>query len=228
MNRTEDLSCIRHHALLVMPDAEERWMLEDGLIRCGAIWGISAVHNAETAADICGRFDVLVLDPAVLGKDSVPLIQTVRNLPGLHTILLLTDAAQDGETLRLCWEAGADRMIRRPYSIREIIRHVRELLNISDDPQLEIICGRLLEQHGFSRKLSGTGYVQRAAVMLYDSGLMPMKTLYRLVAAAEHTSAENVEFAIRSALRAANAACGTNKEFLYGLTEEMKQYENNG
>ena len=220
--RSERRSC----ALIVETDPDECWLLENGLIRCGAVYGTGTADDESSALDACRRcgYDLILINPAVLGDRSPVLIRSLRALEGERRILLLASLPADRDTVRLCCAAGADRVIRRPYSVRELIRLVQALLGQPGTEETERRCGMLLRERGFSCKLDGTRYLRRAAALLYTDGLLPMKALYRQIAAEAHTAPENVEYAIRSAIRAAGQHGMTNKAFLYALAEELKRY----
>ena len=214
----------RHCALIVETDPDECWLLENGLIRCGVVWGTGTAGDEASALEACRRcgYDLILMNPAVLGDRSPALIRGLRQLAGERRIVLLASLPAERDAVRLCCAAGADRVICRPYSLRELIRQVRDLLGAPDPERLERRCRALLR--GFPCKLDGTRYLRRAAALLYTDGMQPMKALYRQIAAEAHTAPENVEYAIRSAIRAAGPAGMTNKAFLYALAEELKRY----
>ena len=216
----------RHCALIVETDPDECWLLENGLIRCGAVYGTGTAGDEASALDMCRRcgYDLILINPAVPGDRGPALIRGLRQLEGERRIVLLASLPAQRDTVRLCCAAGADRVIQRPYSIRNLIRLVQELLGAPDLEALERLCRARLRERGFSCKLDGTRYLRRAAALLYADGLLPMKALYRQIAAEAHTAPENVEYAIRSAIQAAGQHGMTNKAFLYALTEELKRY----
>jgi two-component system alkaline phosphatase synthesis response regulator PhoP len=99
-------------------------VLEDDLRREG--------YHAETAADgdtgarraISERFDLILLDVMLPGKDGFEVCREVRR-GGVETpIILLTARTQEAEKV-LGLELGADDYVTKPYSARELRARVK-------------------------------------------------------------------------------------------------------
>ena len=135
----------RKCALLAEMEPSEYRMLENGLIRCGAIFGTVYARNAEEAEALCRQEPY---DPVILGcsEEAVALIRRLRRLPGRRTILVLASPETDWLELNRCLAVGADEAFGWPYSVRALTHFVYMILSVPEAPKPEDRCRRLLEE----------------------------------------------------------------------------------
>ncbi len=111
--------------------------LEDDLTLEG--YQVVVVGDGETALRRLDeqRFDLIVLDVMLPGKDGFDVCRTVRR-NGLKTpIIMLTARAHEAEKV-LGLEMGADDYITKPFSPMELRARIKAVLRRSDTDALEV------------------------------------------------------------------------------------------
>src|SRR5687767_1482644 len=101
--------------------------LEDDLTLEG--YQVTVVHDGLGGLQHAreGKFDAIVLDVMLPGKDGFEICRELRR-SGIRTpILLLTARAQEAEKV-LGLEAGADDYVTKPFGIRELRARIAALL----------------------------------------------------------------------------------------------------
>ncbi|MEA4824604.1 MAG: sporulation initiation factor Spo0A C-terminal domain-containing protein [Clostridiaceae bacterium] len=228
-----------YQALIVENDPEICHILETGLTRCMAILGTHVVCDMESALESYKRrfYRLVLIEPEILGEDSIALIRNLRLLHGEIFIMILTSLPRDASLLLHCRIEGADCIVCKPFSLSYLLDLIQNRLRIQSDLGVNRRCREMLSEWGFQHRLLGTKFIQRAALLLYSNTTLPMKVVYAEVAKQERTSSENVESVIRTAIQDAfikgklkeiyvSQKRPSNKEFLYMLTEKMVRYEN--
>lgn len=73
-----------------------------------------------------GRFDLMILDVMLPGKDGIQIAQKLRALDVHTPILMLTARAEEIDKV-LGLESGADDYLTKPFSVREFIARVKAI-----------------------------------------------------------------------------------------------------
>lgn len=88
--------------------------------------GDSGLARAETE-----KFDLLILDLMLPGKDGIEICQQLRKQSNYTPILMLTAKSSELDRV-LGLEIGADDYLTKPFSIRELIARVKAILRRVD------------------------------------------------------------------------------------------------
>lgn len=123
--------------LIVEDEPSIALALEDDLRREGyetdtASDGNTAVHKA-----ISGRFDLILLDVMLPGRDGFDVCRDVRRVPIDTPIILLTAKTQEAEKV-LGLELGADDYVTKPYSARELRARIKAHLRRTSAPMPDV------------------------------------------------------------------------------------------
>ncbi|OYW15241.1 MAG: DNA-binding response regulator [Sphingomonadales bacterium 12-62-5] len=110
--------------------------LEDDLTLEG--YHVEVASDGPAASKLArqGKFDLILLDIMLPGKDGFEVCREVRRA-GLRTpILMLTARAQEAEKV-MAFELGADDYVTKPFGVREIRARIVALLRRSQAPSVE-------------------------------------------------------------------------------------------
>ena len=110
--------------------------LEDDLTMEG--YQVEVAGDGPTASKMAreGKFDLILLDIMLPGKDGFEVCREVRRA-GLRTpILMLTARAQEAEKV-MAFELGADDYVTKPFGVRELRARIVALLRRSQAPKAE-------------------------------------------------------------------------------------------
>jgi DNA-binding response OmpR family regulator len=118
---------------------------------------VTLVGDGEQAVTVYGNEgpDLTILDLSLPKRDGESVLSGMRQIrPGLP-VLILT-ARQDLHTRIRCLECGADDLMLKPFSFRELMARCRALLRRNLDASLQIRMGDL-EIDRVARTVSRTG-----------------------------------------------------------------------
>jgi len=96
--------------------------------------GVSACSRAKV-----GRFDLILLDVMLPGRDGFEVCRDVRRAGLRMPIILLTARAQESDKV-LGLETGADDYVTKPFSARELRARVRAALRRAAGESAEVEC----------------------------------------------------------------------------------------
>ena len=94
-----------------------------------ARYEVVTARNGADAVDAvhAGRFDLVITDFRMPGMNGAETIEAMRAIdPGMRAIVASAFAAED--ELNLCLRLGATGWIRKPFTLRELLRLVRSVL----------------------------------------------------------------------------------------------------
>ncbi|MGE4488044.1 MAG: response regulator transcription factor [Kiritimatiellales bacterium] len=104
---------------------------------------VSSAHNLRGAERlICKGFGVALLDIMLPDGDGYRLIQMLRANGSDPRIIMLT-ALSDGESKRVCYEAGADDYITKPFDMTELLYKISAVKRRVDEPSFCLQIGDL-------------------------------------------------------------------------------------
>ena len=168
---------------------------------------IQSAKNGEDAFLLAQSFlpDILLLDLMLPEIDGLTLLQRFAD-QNIHPAILVTTLIYSEYVINALANLGVSYMIPKPCQASAVAERVRELGSLPPLPSslpresLDEILLRL----GFSRKLSGTRYLQQAIrLFAKDPQQMLTKELYTGVGQLFHASSSQVERAIRNAIASA-------------------------
>jgi DNA-binding response OmpR family regulator len=110
--------------LIAEDEARIASFLEKGLKANG--FGTSVATDGDEALRLArsGKFDLLILDLGLPGKDGLSVLQELRRAGGVLPVLVLT--ARDSVSDKVAGlEGGADDYITKPFSFDELLARVR-------------------------------------------------------------------------------------------------------
>ena len=161
-----------------------------------ADWVRNGIHALE--ALMCQRYDFILLDLGLPGKDGLEVLRSVRTKDQLTPLLILT--ARDGLEDRLRGlDGGADDYILKPFEMKELLARMRAIL----------------------RRKSGT------ASVLLRNGIVTVDPVTReaTVHGSSAVQLSNREFALLQALLVRPGAILSRSEIedrIYGWGEEVE------
>lgn len=146
--------------------------------------------------------DVFLLDVMLPGTDGITLLRQCAEA-SIRPAILVTTRLYSEFIVNTLARLGVSYILPKPCQIAAVTTSVRELSNLpppSPAPAQPTVHDILL-QLGFSRKLSGTRYLQQAIRMFAkDPQQMLTKELYGSVGQLFHASPSQVERCIRNAI----------------------------
>jgi two-component system alkaline phosphatase synthesis response regulator PhoP len=101
--------------------------------------GAAASHRARE-----GRFDLILLDVMLPGKDGFEICRELRRAGMRVPILMLTAKTQEAEKV-MGLELGADDYVTKPFGTRELRARIKALLRRATTPDPETDCYRFGE-----------------------------------------------------------------------------------
>lgn len=107
--------------------------LEDDLTMEG--YQVEVAGDGPTASSMAreGKFDLIVLDVMLPGKDGFEVCRDVRRAGFRTPILMLTARAQEAEKV-MGFELGADDYVTKPFGVRELRARIAALLRRCNEP----------------------------------------------------------------------------------------------
>jgi DNA-binding response OmpR family regulator len=114
--------------ILVVEDEKKiALFVQKGLKECG--FAIDVVHHGDEALGILleNRFDAVVLDIMLPGRDGLSILRTLRQKSNAVAILMLTARGQISEKVAGL-DSGADDYLAKPFSIDELAARLRALI----------------------------------------------------------------------------------------------------
>jgi len=124
---------MKQRILVVEDDPAIALALEDDLTSEG--YDVEAVSDGNTARERAGsgRFDGILLDVMLPGRDGFQVCRDIRRA-GIRTpIIMLTAKAQEAEKI-LGLELGADDYVTKPYSPLELRARIKAVLRRGSEP----------------------------------------------------------------------------------------------
>jgi len=119
--------------LLVEDDRSIREMTAVGLRRAGFDVTTAAAGDEALAAVEAGRFDVLVLDVMLPGRDGFEVCREVRRTRS--TPILMLTARADSHDIVTGLELGADDYVTKPFELPVLIARLRAVLRRGVAPE---------------------------------------------------------------------------------------------
>ena len=95
---------------------------------------VSIARNGTEAIEALNRtpFDVVLLDVMMPDVDGYQVCRHLRALPaGAATKVIFLSAKSKEADMQKGYEAGADKYMAKPFSTRQLMAQVRELLSLS-------------------------------------------------------------------------------------------------
>jgi DNA-binding response OmpR family regulator len=110
--------------------------LEDDLTMEG--YQVEVAGDGPSASKMAreGKFDLILLDIMLPGKDGFEVCRELRRAGLLTPILMLTARAQEAEKV-MGLELGADDYLTKPFGVRELRARIAALLRRSQAPRAE-------------------------------------------------------------------------------------------
>ncbi|MBU2494361.1 MAG: response regulator transcription factor [Bacteroidetes bacterium] len=117
--------------LVIEDDKDISDLLEIHLLDLG--YQVSKLYNgsAGLAAALSSKFDFIVLDIMLPGKDGFEICKEIRKQDEYTPILMLTSKSEEFDKV-LGLEFGADDYLTKPFAIREFIARVKAILRRVD------------------------------------------------------------------------------------------------
>lgn len=129
LSRAITVSAMCANVLVAEDDVKQAEIIGHYLARNGHVARL--VHDGRTALEEIRRWppDLLVLDIMLPGVDGLDICRVLRAEPahaGLPVLMLTARTAE--EDLLLAFDLGADEYVTKPYSPRELMARIRNLL----------------------------------------------------------------------------------------------------
>jgi two-component system response regulator RstA len=112
--------------LLVEDDERLAELTREYLERNGLLVSVERDGNRGLEAARRGRFDVVLLDLMLPGRDGVEICQELRRESDVPIVMLTARGEEADRVLGL--EVGADDYMPKPYSARELLARIRSVL----------------------------------------------------------------------------------------------------
>lgn len=179
--------------------------MERDIVCCG-----QARDGVEALEKLCREEpDVLLLDVVMPNMDGVDLLHELRaqSLQKRPRIIALSAFGQE-HIARMVLSQGADCFLLKPYRLDLLFHRIRSLANQDRDDRNALPCrtvsGAVMEL-GIPTNAFGYSYLERAlTILLSHQGTCLMgKDVYGAIAAANKTTAQCVEKALRKVIRQA-------------------------
>lgn len=108
-------------------------------------YSVDAVYNGNDALDyaLVERYDGIILDIMMPGKDGFTVLQELRNA-GIHTPVLLLSAKSEVESRVYGLNIGADDYLPKPFATDELLARVKAMLRRREEYTPDTLsCGNI-------------------------------------------------------------------------------------
>ena len=142
--------------LLVEDDRSIREMTAVGLRRAGFDVTTAAAGDEALAAVGAGRFDVLVLDVMLPGRDGFEVCREVRRTRS--TPILMLTARADSHDIVTGLELGADDYVTKPFELPVLIARLRAVLRrgvAPEQPERRMVGDLEIDEAAFRARRAG-------------------------------------------------------------------------
>lgn len=168
---------------------------------------IQTAKNGEEAWLVLQNFlpDILVLDVLLPETDGISLLQRCADRD-IHPAVLVTTRITSEYLMNTLTRLGVSYILLKPCQTCAVADRIREMGDLLPLPSVlpRESMDEILLRLGFSRKLSGTRYLQQAIrLFAKDPQQMLTKELYAKVGQLFHASSSQVERSIRNAIAVA-------------------------
>lgn len=117
------------HVLLIEDDTRLAALTREYLERHGVVVSVEKDGNLGLQEALRHRFDVVLLDLLLPGKDGIEVCQKLRDHSDVPIIMLTARGEEADRVLGL--EIGADDYMPKPFSARELLARIRAVLRRS-------------------------------------------------------------------------------------------------
>ena len=117
------------HVLLIEDDPRLAALTREYLERHGVVVSVEKDGNLGLQEALRHRFDVVLLDLLLPGKDGIEVCQKLRDHSDVPIIMLTARGEEADRVLGL--EIGADGYMPKPFSARELLARIRAVLRRS-------------------------------------------------------------------------------------------------
>jgi len=133
--------------LVIEDDLDMASIIEDQLKDAG--YTVTVTHNGASGLEIAGKqeHDLIVLDLMLPETDGLEICRRVRAMPGYTPILMLTALSSEIDKV-VGLEMGADDYMTKPFSLRELMARVRNILRREDT----VRAGQTQDEHELVRR----------------------------------------------------------------------------
>ena len=133
--------------LVIEDDLDMAGIIEDQLKDAG--YNVTVTHNGASGLEIAGKqeHDLIVLDLLLPETDGLEICRRVRAMPGYTPILMLTALSSEIDKV-VGLEMGADDYMTKPFSLRELMARVRNILRREDT----VRAGQTQDEHELVRR----------------------------------------------------------------------------
>ena len=142
--------------LLVEDDRSIREMTAVGLRRAGFDVTTAAAGDEALAAVEAGRFDVLVLDVMLPGRDGFEVCREVRRTRSTPIVMLTARA--DSHDVVTGLELGADDYVTKPFELPVLIARLRAVLRrgvVPEQPERRTVGDLEIDEAAFRARRAG-------------------------------------------------------------------------
>lgn len=120
---------VAHRVLVIDDDPTIRLLLVAGLGRQGFRVAEAEDGAAGLAAFQQQRPDLVLVDVSMPGMDGYVVVARLRAMPGGEALpVLMLTAADDADTRRQAFEAGAQEILTKPFQLLPLAERLRSLL----------------------------------------------------------------------------------------------------
>ena len=120
------------HILLVEDDARLAELTREYLERHGAVVTVLADGESALRAARRHRFDIVLLDVMLPGKNGFEICRKLRELSAVPIVMLTARGEEADRVLGL--ELGADDYVPKPFSPRELLARIQAILRRTNAP----------------------------------------------------------------------------------------------
>ena len=145
--------------LIAEDEARIASFVEKGLSAAGFAVTVTADGKAALAQAQSGKFDLLILDIGLPGRDGFDILQTLRGEGNPIAVIVLTARDSATDTVRGL-EGGANDYMSKPFHFDELLARVRLRLNDGQPGPIGSLQVRGLELDLLTRRISVEGTLQ--------------------------------------------------------------------
>jgi DNA-binding response OmpR family regulator len=182
--------------LVVDDEIEVLTIIQLGLMRAG--YEVFTANNAASALQLLAKEKphLAVLDVMMPDMDGYDLVQAIRQRSNMPVLMLTAKGSVAGEVASL--ELGADDYITKPFSMENLVAHIKALLRRTGENDQTLQCGPLTLNRAERRlycdncqlKLRPLEYELLALMMERPRHLFTREELYETVWGKEYQEGE--------------------------------------